>query len=106
MAFTLCRGGGLREKNAVYYGVYYGLLRILRTFIKEIMVLLQVNWIILKRLSQIGPKDPTFGGEIGQNRNLFYYYYGYYGILQILHHFYCVLRKITVRNVPPLLYAK
>ena len=47
----LKQGGGniTVKKNlfiTVYYGVYYGLLRILRTFITEITVLLQGNLLL------------------------------------------------------------
>ncbi len=52
-------GETLQKNELFYYGVYYGLLRILQTFITEIMVLLQGNLFTLKRLSQIEPENPT-----------------------------------------------
>ncbi len=79
----------------VYYGVYYGLFRILRTFIMEITVLLQGNLFTLERLSQIRPKTPTFV----ENRPKSGYfitditeYYGYFGFF--------LLRNITENYGP------
>jgi hypothetical protein len=69
------RGGDITENKIICYG----LLRILRTFIMEITVLLQGNLFTLKRLSQIGPKTLLLG-EIGQKPGPFYYgYYVNYG---------------------------
>jgi hypothetical protein len=52
-------GGGLR-KNEI---IYYNLLRKLRTFISEIMVLLQGNLFTLKRFCQIGHETLYFLGK-------------------------------------------
>jgi hypothetical protein len=66
-----------------HYGkiIDYGLLRILRTIITEITVLIQRNFITLKRLRQTRPKTPTFV-EIRPKLGTFYFgffiteYYG------------------------------
>jgi hypothetical protein len=70
------QGGGNITENYYYMEIiwkniiYYGLLRILQTFITEITVLLQGYLFNLKRLSQNRARKPYFWGEIGQNRDL------------------------------------
>jgi hypothetical protein len=53
--------GKIKLFDTVYYGAYYGLLWVLHNFITEITVLLQGNLFTLEKLSQLGPKTPTFG---------------------------------------------
>ncbi len=66
--------GEIKLLITVYYSVYCSLLQ---NFITEITVLLQGNLFTLKRLSQIGPENPSFGGN---RPKLGPFYYGYYGI--------------------------
>ncbi len=87
--------GKIKLFITVYYGVYYGLLRILRTFITEITVLLQGNLFTLEKLSQIRPKTPTFVENRPKSGP---FCYGYYGILRILRNF--LLRNITENYGP------
>jgi hypothetical protein len=99
------RAGGEQYRKinlfiTVYYGVYYGLLRILRNFIMEITVPLQGNLFNLKRLSQIRPENPTFGGN--QSKSGPFLLRILRNIMDITDFFFDgILRKITVRNVSP-----
>ncbi len=83
--------GKIKLFITVYYGVYYGLLQILRAFITEITVFLQGNLFTLEKRSQIRPKTPYFLWKIAQNQDLFITditeYHGYHGIFFITEYY-------------------
>ncbi len=68
---TTSGGKYYRNKNLFiteYYGVYYGILRILRTFITDITVLFLRNLLALEQGPQKRPENPLNMGKIGKNQ--------------------------------------
>ncbi len=106
-------GGKHNRKNKT---IYYSLLRCLLRFITDITNFYYGNYgvftrefVTLKILSRIRPKNPTFGGKSAKNWDILLWklqnltditeYCRYYGILRILRNITDITEFFLLRNI-------